>query len=131
MPRSSGGSGQVEPLAALAALVVLGMGLTLFAVAYDNAIPVDRDRNLAHPALSRTVAEAGPGAVVSPGRLRSAARTAAPAGYDLHAALTAGNRSWAAGPRPPPTASRASRVVAVRVGPGRVEPGRLRVAVWR
>lgn len=141
--RPSASRGQVEPLAALAALVVLGAALTAYGAVARDALPDARDRNLAEPALTETLADARSGAVVLPGRLASAAaaavESAAPAGFRLNASVAAGNRTWSVGPRPPAIADSAgadatdvaSRTVPARIAPGRVRVGRLRVVVWR
>ncbi|PSP86198.1 hypothetical protein BRC83_01560 [Halobacteriales archaeon QS_1_68_17] len=113
----------------MVAAVVVGAGLTIYAVAADSALPATGGRDVAGTALDRAYAAIETAGVVDPGDLRNAIETA-PSGYRLNATLTAGERRWAVGPIPPETADDASRRVGVRVEPGRVISGRLRVTVW-
>ncbi|RXK48484.1 DUF7285 family protein [Halorientalis pallida] len=129
MSRSSGRRGQVEPLAAIVAVFALGVGLTVYAGAVDDALPGTEPRNVAQPTLSAvedTVETAG---VVRPGRL-DGTKSAAPAGRRLNVTLTAGDRRWSRGTSPPDSAQLASTRVSVGLESGRVQPGRLTVRVW-
>lgn len=123
--------GQASPLAALAALFAVCTGVGIYVVALGGA-PVGDDRAYADPTLHRVSDELSDGGVVDPSTL-DAARSAAPAGHRLNVTLTADGRRWATGPRPPGEAptDAASRTTSVRLGPGSVAPGRLRVEVWR
>lgn len=126
------GRGQTSPLAALAALFAVCTGVSIYVVALGGAVPVGDDRAYADSTLHRVSDELSDGGVVDPSALDSA-RSAAPAGRQLNVTLTAGDRRWTTGPRPP-TGTRtdaASRTTSVRLGPGSVAPGRLRVEVWR
>ncbi|WP_135533362.1 MULTISPECIES: hypothetical protein [Halostella] len=135
---------QTEPLAVLAALFVVGTGLALYAGAVDTTLGVEEDRG-ADPTLRRVwnaVSEAG---VLAPANL-SDGLDAAPDGREIRITVTGGasvstqNRTdsagedegeiWTAGPEAPPDAVSASRSASVRVGPGRIRAGRLRVEVW-
>jgi hypothetical protein len=128
MRRSSGRRGQVEPIAALAAVVVLGMALSTYAVAFEASIPnADHERDRARPALRQATATLRVDGVVDPGRVpRAAAGLPASANVTLRAV----GEEWHAGPVPPADAHVASRPVPVRIAPGRVRPGRVRVEVW-
>lgn len=129
MSRSSPRKGQVEPTAALAALFAVCAGVGLYAGVLGGAVaPAERD--LAEPTLERVHDATSDGGVVAPDAL-PAGRAAGPEGHELNVTLAAGDRAWTAGPPPPPAADRAARPASVRTAPGRIEPGRLRVAVWR
>ncbi len=130
MSRSSARRAQVEPLAALAAVLVLGVALGAYVGALDAALPDPTDRNRAEPALRRATDALRPDGVARPARLRTAT-DAGPAGYRANVTLAAGDRRWAVGPSPPASADTAARRLPVRVAPGRVRSGRLRVEVWR
>lgn len=58
--------GQTEPLAALAAVFAVSVGITLFVGAYGGATSHQTDRNLAEPTLERTVDRIGDGGTVDP-----------------------------------------------------------------
>lgn len=127
---SSSARAQVEPLAALAAVFAVGVGLTLYVGALDGALAaLDDDREMAPTAADAFLAEAATFGVVDP-PLTRAADTARPTGYDLNATLTAGGGRWQAGPTRPPTADCVERRVSVRTAPGTVRTGRLEVCVW-
>jgi hypothetical protein len=129
MSRSSARRGQVEPVAAIVAVFALGVGLTVYAGAVDDALPGTEPRNVAQPTLSTvedTVETAG---VVQTDRLDRVA-SAGPAGRRLNVTLTAGDRRWTRGPSAPESAQRASTRVSVGLGSGRVQSGRLTVRVW-
>lgn len=121
---------QVEPLAALAAVFAVVVGLGVYAGALDAAVPAPREERLAPTALDAVVAAAsGPTGAVAPTRL-PAARHAGPAARRLNATLHAAGRRWTTGPPVPRGADdRASRRVTVRLPPGRRVVGRLRVVV--
>lgn len=119
---------QTEPLAAIAALLAVGIGLALFAGASADA-PSGPDRSVAEPALERAGDVLLRDGVVDPGGLPDPA-SIAPAGHDARLTVLVDGRSYAVGPAPPAGAGRASRPVTVRVGPGDQRPGRLVVEVW-
>lgn len=124
--------GQASPLAALAALFAVCTGVSIYVVALGGTVAVGDDRAYAEPTLHRVGDELADGGVADPETLDTA-RSAAPDGRRLNVTLTAGDRRWTAGPTPPkegPTDA-ASRTTSVRLGPGSVVPGRLRVEVWR
>jgi hypothetical protein len=135
---------QTEPLAVLAALFAVGAGLALYAGVVDTTLSGDEERNV-DPTLRRVwdaVSEAG---VLAPANL-SDGLDVAPDGREIRITVTsvssstsrnggntvatADSRTWTVGPSSPPDAASASRSASVRVGPGRVRSGRLRVEVW-
>ena len=120
--------GQTEPLAALVALFAVCAGVSLYATALGGSIPT-ADRDLSAPTLDR-VHDAGSRAGVVHPRTLSTAVDAGPDGRGVNATLSADGRRWSVGPTPPARADRASRTVSVRLGPGRIAPGRLTVRVW-
>ncbi|USZ68912.1 hypothetical protein NGM10_04045 [Halorussus salilacus] len=130
----SSGRAQVEPLAALVAVFAVGLAVSAYAGVLDSALPTP-DRNLADPTVERAERAVTDAGVVAPDEL-AGGLDAGPDGYRLNLTLVAGDRTWHAGPRAPPTvdsaaASDAAEVtVSVRVAPGRVRPGRLRAEVW-
>jgi hypothetical protein len=126
MPRSSA-RGYVEPIAALAAVFAVAVGLTLYAGTLQSA--TDRDgRAVATTVLESLSQEGATLGVIRPNRLRLAP---VPAGWSANLTLVSPAGRWTAGGVPPDDARRASKRVAVRLDPGRVRPGRLRVAIWR
>lgn len=123
---------QAEPTVALAAVFAVALGVSVYAGVLAGALP-DADRDLAEPTLRRLHERVTSGGVADPARLRTAAASAGPSGYELNATLGVDGRRWSVGPNPPETADAAdgaSRPVSVRLGPGRVRPGRLRAEVW-
>lgn len=129
MPRSSD-SGQTEPLPALAAVMVVCLALGLYAGVLDD-LPVESEDSgsVADPAIERIEHSLSRGGVVRPSRLSDP--PAGPDGYRTNVTLTTARRVWHAGPTPPASVGEnASRRVSVRLGPGRVSPGTLRVVVW-
>ncbi|WP_415380819.1 hypothetical protein [Halosimplex sp. TS25] len=129
MRRSSARSGQTEPVAALVAVVVVALALALYAGAFEANFPGPVDRDHAEAAADRVERAVTVGGVARPGRLADALDRA-PSGYEANATLTVGNVTEHAGPAAPSTGDSASRRVSVRVGGGRVAPGRLEVRVW-
>ncbi|WP_435179690.1 DUF7285 family protein [Halorussus sp. AFM4] len=119
---------QVEPLAALVAVFAVGVALAAYAGVLGDALPTP-DRNLAEPTVERAERAVGPAGVAAPDALAAGLR-AAPDGYAVNLTLSAAGRTWRAGPTPPARAEAADLAVSVRVGPGRLRPGRLRAEVW-
>jgi hypothetical protein len=123
--------GQTEPLAALAAVFAVTVGLGIYAGGLHASLPPAGNERLAPTALDtaadRTSDTTG---VLMPERL-SRAPDAAPAGHRLNATLTADGRLWRVGPQiPEEVADGAARRVAVRLAPNRTTVGRLRVVIW-
>lgn len=114
---------QAEPLAALVALFAVCVALSLYAGALDVRAPGDDPP--VRGALDATYDRLRNGSAAVPSRL-----SLPPSRYAVNVTLSAAGNDWSVGPVPPRGTSRASRPVAVRLGPGRVAAGRLRVAVW-
>lgn len=128
---SSSGRGQTEPLAALAAVFVVAIGMSLYAGVLDHALDGSPDRDVAEPTLDRLERTVAPDGVVTPARLDDAIEQA-PADYRMNASVHADSRTWSVGPAPPnATVDRESTRLAVEITPTAVEPGELRVVVWR
>jgi hypothetical protein len=130
MSRSSA-RGQVEPTAALVVVLVVCAAVSTYAVALDG-VGGERERELASPTLDRVVDRLAVGGVADP-RRRGRARRSGPTGYRLNLTLAAAGRRWYAGPSPPGRGADtdiAARSVGVRLAPGRIRPGRVRVEVW-
>lgn len=121
----------MEPVAALVALSVVGIALSLYAGALADAAP-DQDRDRAVLLFEEVHDDVVSGGVAHPGQL--SVPDAAPADADVGVALVTREDRWSAGPvdtgRPfPETASVATGAVSVRVGPGETRAGELRVVV--
>ncbi|MFB6184097.1 MAG: hypothetical protein ABEI96_06035 [Haloarculaceae archaeon] len=129
MSRSSG-RGQLEPVPALLAVLAVVAGLTLYVGVVDDALPGSRSRAVAGDVADTVERTASVAGAVRPGRL-DAGRATAPDGYDCNVTLVVDGRRWTSGPSPVPGAQRTTRLVGVRLSPGRVRRGRLGVTVWR
>lgn len=130
MSRSSARRAQVEPVAAVVAVLALCLALAAYGAVGERVLPERGGSAPAAQVLDDAVGAATPAGsvVVSPTRL---AGGVAPAGYRVHVRLTAGERAWTAGASdPPPAAASAARRVPVRTAPGDVRPGELTVEVW-
>ena len=128
MSRSSDRA-QTEPLAALVAVVAVGLGLSLYAGVLDAELPGSSDRHLAESAIERVEIAVAPSAVALPSRLDEG-QAAGPDGYRTNVTLTTDDRHWRSGPSAPESADSATTRLGVRVGPSRVRTGTLRVSVW-
>lgn len=127
----SSGRAQTEPLAALIAVAAVAIGLSLYAGVLEDVLDDPPQRDHAEPALDRVERTVAPAGVVRPNRLDDALASG-PDGYRLNVTVTADGRRWSKGPDPPSaTVDRAVRRVSVAVEPSEVEPGELRVVVWR
>lgn len=117
----------VEPLAALAAVFAVGVGLALYA----GALPVSEDEAGLDAAgvLQEVRLAATDGAVLDPTRV--AVPPDVPAGWRVNVTLRTRSRTRQLGPPVAGTPARADRPITVRLAPGRLRPGRLSVAVWR
>lgn len=145
--------GQASPIAALVATfaVIVGVGLYAGVVTDLDRNEGDRTAETTAETLRRTAAG---GDVVDSEELRAAATDPAvtPSGFESNATLALvdgrdGNRTegWSVGPTPPDgpggtdrgseqrdvDVQRADRTVAVRIAPGEIRRGTLRVRVWR
>ncbi len=139
MSRSSARRAQASPLTALVALLAVAAGLSLYAGVLDTSLraPGGPDPT-AGTVADRTLDSLAPAGVATPDRLaglRDAATRSrvVPAGHRVNVTLTVRGDRWRAGPSPPARSGRpaeAVRTTSVRLAPGRVVPGRLRVVVW-
>ncbi|MBP1985585.1 DUF7285 family protein [Halolamina salifodinae] len=123
--------GQASPTAALVAVAAVGIGLSLYATVFAGVVPT-ADRDVATPTLSAVHEAVAPAGVAGPARLEAAAE-AGPTGWSVRVELRTGPRQWTAGTAPAPGVDRqsAGRRVPVRVSPGQVQSGWLRVVVHR
>lgn len=117
----------VEPIAALAAVFAVVVGLAVYTGAVGEFLGRN-DRPVAETVLEEFVREARTDGVVDPERL---AGLQAPTGWRVNVTLATPTDRWTRGPTPPDSADRARREVAVRLAPGSIRPGRLTVVAWR
>jgi hypothetical protein len=110
--------------------MAVGAALVLYTSGLYGAFPEPSDPRIAEPTLDRAVDELAADGVVVPTEL-TGLDSIAPTGYDVALVLSTDDDRWRVGPASPPDAATASRPVAVRVAPGVVVSGRLRVTVWR
>jgi hypothetical protein len=129
MPHSRA-RGQVEPLAALAAVLAVTAALTLYAGTLANAVSTTSDRAIAETTLQRVTATLESAGVIDPSRLR-VGHTTVPDGWDANLTLRANGTEWTRGPTPPSNADRATSHVSVRLSPMTIQRGELRVVVWQ
>lgn len=130
MSRSSARRGQLEPIPATVAVLVVVTGLTLYVGVLEDALPGSRDRDVATHVLDDVERAASVGGVLRPDRLGDATAVA-PDGYECNVTLAVDGTRWRRGPPPGGETDAASRLVSVRLGPGVVRRGRLEVTLWR
>ncbi|MEF8784364.1 MAG: hypothetical protein V5A45_00410 [Haloarculaceae archaeon] len=128
--RRSSDRGQVEPLAALAAVLAVSAGLVVYAETLDDTVPGQPDDETPTAILDSVHRSLQTTGVSTPSRLDTA-MAPVPEGWQANVTLTAGGERWQRGPSPPESADRVTRRVSVRLAPQRIEPGQLRVVVWR
>lgn len=123
-------SAQVEPLAALAAVLAVCIALSLYVGAVDSTlVSLTPERSVAPTAADRLVATASSfGSIAVP--LGESVETARPAGYELNATVAADGTAWTAGPTPPAESECTRRRVSARTEPATVRPATLEVCVW-
>lgn len=125
--------GQVEPIAALVALLAVGLGLSVYAGAIANADPASEGRATAEVVCDRVHDEVTRAGVTHPDRLTVPAdipvdeRRVGIAVVTTRGRWTAGERN-ATRPYPPGSAT-AERPVSVRISAGEQVRGELRVVV--
>lgn len=129
-----GERGQLEPIPALVAALVVVSALAAYVGALDGALARYRpDRDVARRTLDAVGDHLRREGTARPRRLVTVDRVA-PRGRRFNVTLAAVDRRWHAGPPAEdptaPAVDRARRRVAVRIGPGRVRTGWLEVAVW-
>lgn len=121
--------GQTEPLAALAAVVVVGLGLGLYAGVLDAKLPGSPDRKLSESVIERVESTVAPAAVALPSRIDES-QAAGPDGYRMNVTLGAVDQYWTIGPFAPEGADTSTARIGVRVGTSKIRTGTLRVSVW-
>lgn len=126
MARSSA-RGYVEPLAAIAAVFAVVMGLSFYATAVDD-VRHPGERSVAETVLDELRRDAMVDGVLDPDRLRT---VEPPAGWAVNVTLASPIGRWSRGPRPPESADRAIHTVAVRLGPDEIRPAMLTVRAWQ
>lgn len=127
--RRSSADGQTE-VSALVAVMAVGLGLSLYAGVLVTRLPSQATDGHTATVADRATDLVTEDGVVRPDRLdRGLAAT--PAGTMMNLTLHAGGRVWTAGPRPPSGGSTATARVTVRVDPGLIRPGQLRVRTWQ
>lgn len=122
--------GQVEPLAALAAVFAVAATLSIYAGVLADFPGTESEREIGETVLDN-VAEEITTAGVTHASTRLNVSTVAPDGWQANASLQTGQMVRRVGPEPPASAQGASRRVAVRIEPGTVRPGQLQVVVWQ
>lgn len=125
----SWGRAQTEPLAALAAVVAVGLALSLYAGVLDAELPGSSDRHRADAVSERVESAVAPAGVALPSRIDDG-QAAGPTGYRTNVTLRADGRYWSAGPTAPGEADTATTRLGIRVNASRVCAGKLSVRVW-
>ncbi|MFC7204371.1 hypothetical protein ACFQJC_12660 [Haloferax namakaokahaiae] len=132
MHSSSSRRAQLSPLSALTAFFVVCAAITGYATVLNDARPTS-ERNLGETTLSAVESslEDDTGVVALPDE--SASVSSCPDGYSCRVVVAAGDHRRVIGATDPvPTdADRATTRVSVRVAPGDVRFGTLRVEVWK
>ena len=127
--RPSSDSGQVEPLAALAAVFAVGAGLAVYGGVLEQVTPGEPTRTVAEEVTDGLV-RVDPIPAIRPASI-DGLEAVTPPGWQANLTIRTGSLTRRIGPSPPPDAAEAIRLVSVVVAPTRVRPGRLRVRVWR
>lgn len=130
MPHSSPRKAQVEPVAALTAVLAVTAVLGVATGVVTETLPITTESPPTDTTLTRVVHTLSAGTVIEPSRLTTHRLDAAtPPGYRYHVTVHAGDREWSTGPIPPQHGATTAQPVPVRVD-GRVVPGRIRVVIW-
>lgn len=130
MPHSSPHKAQVEPVAALAAVLALTAVMGIATGVVGDAIPDRTESPPTDVTLTRIVQTLSSGSVLDPLRLTDdLLGIVAPHGYTLHVTIRVDDRIFTAGPSPPSDAPTSTRSVPVRLDRG-VAPGRIQVVLW-
>jgi hypothetical protein len=131
MSRSSARRAQVEPVAALVAVAVLGLAIGAYATVRADVLPGPESDAPSNAVLDETVDAATPSGAVAVNPRAFDVDSVAPDGYEVAVTITAGDSEWARGAeQPPPDTTADTRRVPVRVAPGKIRPGRITVEVW-
>lgn len=143
--------GQVEPIAALLAVVVIAIALTMYGTALLEILPGQEERSVTDPTLRNVWEQIRDSGVYESGALSGPSavdRRVLPERYNVYINVTrlrtdgslieVDELVFDADPSegtivmdPPEAASVVSRPIPVRVSPGRVVGGTLHVAVWK
>lgn len=121
---------QASPTAALVAVAMVGIALSLYATVFAGVVPT-AERELAEPTLSRVHDTVAPAGVLEPASL-DAGLNVGPTGRELRIELRTDERLWSVGAPLSNVCAQtetASRQVPVRMAPGRVRVGWLRVVI--
>ncbi|AFK18431.1 hypothetical protein E6P09_06585 [Haloferax mediterranei ATCC 33500] len=121
---------QTSPVAALTALFVVCAALSGYATVLDRSLPT-ADRDLAPATLENVESTlADDTGTVNLSRI-SSAPAACPDGYSCRIVVAVDDERRVVGPDAPAGADSESTRVSVRIEPGRVGFGTLRVEVWQ
>jgi hypothetical protein len=130
--RRSSDRGQTEPFAAVAAVLAVSVGMTVYAGVLDDSVPAPPDRRIATETLDAVERAAETAGIVDPAAVEG---SVGPDGWRVNLTLRAGGHRWCIGPEPPTgdsdSLTRSTRPVSVRLEPGRVRPGNLEAVVWQ
>ncbi|WP_280535218.1 hypothetical protein [Halopenitus sp. POP-27] len=134
-PKPGRDRGQTEPIAALVALLAVGVGLAVYAGVIADADPGTDRRATADIVLDRVHDRVVVAGVAHPDRLAVPADSGIDRGR-IGIVIETAERRWHVGERPatrpyPPDADVARRSVSVRSAPGQQRRGELRVVVGR
>lgn len=123
-----GRRGQTEPIAALVAVLAIGIGIGLYAgVAADQeSEPASTD---AESTMERLAAAAIDDGVLDPVAAMQPWEYVRP-GEAANVTIRVGGSEYSAGPVPPAGADATRRPVTVRTGPGEGQPGLVLLEVW-
>lgn len=131
--RPSSARGQTEPLAALVAVVAVGLGLSLYVGVLDAELPGSSDRNVASSVIERVESAVAPDGIADPSLIDEARQTG-PDGYETNVTISVDEHRWQSGPSSPTKTESAVDVATVRLGvrvaPAHVTAGTLDVRVW-
>ncbi|WP_338727718.1 hypothetical protein [Haladaptatus sp. DJG-WS-42] len=128
MQRSSARRGQLDPVPALIAVVVVGLGMSLYAGVVTDFLPSQQVNPT--PTLHQMSAQLQTNGVVEPETLTDL-DSVGPAGYETNVTLETAAERWTRGPTPPTNAVTARARVSIRVAPGCINPGWLTVRMWQ
>lgn len=129
MQRWSASRGQVEPLAALVAVMAVCAGITMYAGVAVEFTHQGEDRSVADPTLDRVSADFLTDGSIDPSEISDKSYLA-PRDHKLAITVETPQRKWDCGKSAPSTAESASKPVSVQVDRGIIETGTLTVEVW-
>lgn len=129
MRRSSARRAQLDPIPALVAVVVVGLGMSLYAGVLTEFIPTQQPKN-PEPTLQHLLSQVQTDGVVEPENVGRLERVGPP-GYDTNVTLETADEQWTRGPPLSASAPTARERVSIRVAPGHIQPGWLTVRVHK